>query len=1061
MIHTLHLLRTLLMAASVLALAAVSFGQQASDQKQTFDVRAGEAEVALKQFSEQAGQQVIFPTELVRGIRTNAVRGELSARDALEMMLADTGLTVGQDAQSGAFAVRRETAVEKNAGSRRDGRATAKDTLQLATYEVISSKVDGLNKKSIFAAHEEAALPYNVISRVDIERLGATSMEELFRHVPEATNYGNVRQSAVGNTQVTGGQTYSTAAINLRGFGTTQTIVLINGRRLGQGSNVGGPDISRIAIGSIERIEILPAAAAAVYGGGAVGGAVNIILRKEYNGRDITSYFGTSTNGGGTEFRITYLDGRTFNGGRTKLTMTFDYNTSQPVYLADRDYLGDVLEKYGPDTPYRTATGVSIFETVTLRAFAGVPGTIVASNATGGLGIPGNPNARYAAIPAGLTAAQANALTPASFTSTAGTANLEPRYNRSVLYRPQDNYSAQLQLEHDILPGGRLSMYVEANAGYQRQLYFFPQFFGLTLPANHPFNPFRTGVTPGFAGIPVNVMLDTPDIDDPSSLQERNDARLTVGFKGKVNDNWEWTFDMSGQYQRLYSDAYNPSNYLQTVLQSVTLTGAGAAPIATRWNTYNPFVDHDVFPISEADHDSLFYHNRQNAHYNRNAEIAARVVGDLWELPAGPLRVSPGGDIRFDQRHGFQYIPASQRMLDLGGFTVGAPSRTPLSDTVIGGYIEMTVPVFSRKWRPVPVESFEIGASRRWERSNHSRNTISNTISGNIGVTKDVMLRASLTEGFVPLDRAFLTNPITELNRTVTITDPQRGNIQQSVLIPTFISGGNPLLRTEFARSRNFGMVLKPRFAPGLTFNVNYFKTKRFDTPAVPSQADALAFPFDYPDRIQRAPLTPADIGAGYTGGAITLIDLRRINLASVEQDGFDYRISYRLPVPRDTFGTIDWNTNVTSYNSHRVRTRSNGPVINQVDVQNQPMRWRGNSGIYWEKNRLSAGLTASYINSYYSNTTQPTPAFPTATGIDGRKIKQSLIFDVQFGYSFPAGSLGDSGWKNWFNATEFSLGVLNVLDRKPPMFTDNTGFYSRYNDPRQQFVYLQAKKSL
>jgi iron complex outermembrane recepter protein len=1061
MTHTLVKLRTLLIAAGVLALATATFGQRASDSKQTFDVRAGEAEVALKQFSEQAGQQVIFPTELVRGIRTNAVRGELSAREALEAMLVDTGLTIGQDSQSGAFAVRRETALEKNGGSRRDSRAAAKDTLQLDTYEVISSKVDGLNNKSIFDAHEEAALPYNVISRVDIERLGATSMEELFRHVPEATNYGNVLQSAVGNTNVTGGQTYSTAAVNLRGFGTTQTIVLVNGRRLGQGSNVGGPDISRIPIGSIERIEILPAAAAAVYGGGAVGGAVNIILRKNYSGADVTTYVGTSTNGGGTEFRVTYLDGRTYNEGRTKLTMTFDYNTREPVYLRDRDYLDNVLAKYGPNTEYRTATGVSMYETVTLRAFAGMPGTIVLQNATGGLGIPGNPGARYAAVPVGLTAAQANALTPSSFSATAGTANLEPRYQRSVLYRPQDNYSAGLQLEHDILPDGKLSFYAEANAAFQRQLYFFPQFFSLSLAANHPFNPFRTNVTPGFVGLPVTLMMDTPDIEDPSSLQERNDARLTLGFKGKVNDNWEWTFDASGQYQRLYSDAYNPSNYLTSLIGSVTLTGAGADPLATRWDTYNPFVDRDLYPISRADHASLFYYNRQNAHYNRNAQVAVRVVGDLFELPAGPVRISPGADVRWDQRHGFQYIPASERMLDLTGFTVGAPSRTPLSDTLIGAYLETTIPIISQKWRPIPVQSFEIGASRRWDRGNHIRSVASNTISGNAWIVRDVMFRASLTEGFVPLDRTNITAPIVATNVSLNVTDPLRGNVQQLTTIPTHVSGGNPLIRTEFARTRNFGMVAKPRFIPGLTVNVNYFLTKRFDTPSTPAIADVLNFPGDYEGRVERAPLTPADQAAGYTGGAITRLDLTRINLASVIQDGFDYRISYQPQLDRDKWGQIFWSANVTNYNSHRTRTRPNGPEINQVDVQNQPLRWRGNSSIFWQGARWESGITASYINSYYGSTTQRTPAVPTATGVDGRKIKHSLLFDVRASYKIPAGSLGDTGWLRYFNSTQFSVGALNVLDREPPMFTDSTGFYSRYNDPRQRFVYLEVKKSL
>lgn len=102
-----------------------------------------------------------------------------------------------------------------------------------------------------------------------------------------------------------------------------------------------------------------------------------------------------------------------------------------------------------------------------------MPGTILINAPTGGLNIPGNPTARYAAIPAGLNAAQSVTLTPASFTATAGKPNLQPRYNRSVLYRPQTNYSLQSQAEHTLIKD-KLTLYLEAQVAYQRQNYSFP-----------------------------------------------------------------------------------------------------------------------------------------------------------------------------------------------------------------------------------------------------------------------------------------------------------------------------------------------------------------------------------------------------------------------------------------------------------------------------------------------------------------------------------------------------------------------------------------------------------
>jgi len=934
--------------------------------------------------------------------------------------------------------------------------ASADDKVRLNAFEVSGTRVDGLINKPIFRSDEEAPLPYNVIDRSEIDRLGATSMEELFRNVPEATNYGNVLQNAVGNATVSGGQTYSTAAINLRGFGVTQTVVLINGRLLGPGTNVGGPDISRIPLGSIERIEILPAAAAAIYGGGAIGGAVNIILRKEYAGRDITTYFGTSSRGGGTEFRVTLLEGRTWNGGRTKLTTTADYNTREPVYLGQRDYLRRVLEKYGPDTPYRNTNGTSVFETVTMRAYAGMPGMILTSNATGGLGIPGNTAARYATIPAGLNPTQAMALTPDAFSGTAGKVNLKPRYDRSVLYRPQDNYSVQLQFEHAFVPE-RLSLYVETNAAAQRQNYSFPQYNVLSLTATHPMNPFRTGVTPGFVGIPITILLDTPDIRDPSSMQERNDARFTAGLKGKVGDRWEWTFDVSSQYQRLYSEGYNPQNYLSSLLSSTSAVSTYAA----RWSVWNPFVDHGAYPISADTESKYFYYRRDNAFYNWNVQSALRLVGDILQLPAGPWRLSPGAELRTDERRGMQFVPASQAMLDLIGSSQYVGYFSPTSETIRAQYVQTTVPVMSRKWSLAGIEAAEIGASRRWQQSNRSRATITNSISGSISVIRDVLLRASLTEGFNPLTTANIAAPTVYSDYLVTITDPRRGNAATPTRIPTYQTGGNPLLRTEFARSKSFGLVLRPRFVKGFSLTVNYFETKRFDTVSTPSIVDVLNFPQDYPGRLERAALSAADQAAGYTAGAITRLNLTYINLALLTQSGFDYRANYRLPLPPERFGTVTWNLTLTNYNQYKQKAKPGSAAISYVDIQNYVLRFRGNSAVFWEKGPWLAGLTARYTNPYYASTTEPTPALPTASGIDGRKIPASTIFDVQLGYKVPAGAQGGRGWRRWLGATEWRLGILNVLDREPPMYSDGTGFYSRYEDPRQRFIYGQVKKSL
>jgi hypothetical protein len=77
--------------------------------KKSFDIPADAAARSLKRFSEQASLQVIFPSQVVAGVRTHAIKGEMTPREALEGMLRNTGLALIHDEKTGAYSVRKET----------------------------------------------------------------------------------------------------------------------------------------------------------------------------------------------------------------------------------------------------------------------------------------------------------------------------------------------------------------------------------------------------------------------------------------------------------------------------------------------------------------------------------------------------------------------------------------------------------------------------------------------------------------------------------------------------------------------------------------------------------------------------------------------------------------------------------------------------------------------------------------------------------------------------------------------------------------------------------------
>lgn len=90
----------------------------------------------------------------------------------------------------------------------------------------------------------------------------------------------------------------SASSANLRGLGADATLTLLNGHRLPYDSALQGVDISAIPLAAVDRIEILPDGASAIYGSDAVGGVVNVVLRRDFEGVTTSAQVGASTAGG-------------------------------------------------------------------------------------------------------------------------------------------------------------------------------------------------------------------------------------------------------------------------------------------------------------------------------------------------------------------------------------------------------------------------------------------------------------------------------------------------------------------------------------------------------------------------------------------------------------------------------------------------------------------------------------------------------------------------------------------------------------------------------------------
>jgi iron complex outermembrane receptor protein len=139
--------------------------------------------------------------------------------------------------------------------------------------------VTGSNIKRV---EGEGALPVEIVTREEIQRTGARTVNELLRYIPSVDIYD---QGEIASNSPSGS---GTATIRLRGLSETNVLVLLNGRRLpvnalydstGAGAAV---DVNMIPISAIERVEILKDGGSAIYGADAVAGVVNFITRKDF-----------------------------------------------------------------------------------------------------------------------------------------------------------------------------------------------------------------------------------------------------------------------------------------------------------------------------------------------------------------------------------------------------------------------------------------------------------------------------------------------------------------------------------------------------------------------------------------------------------------------------------------------------------------------------------------------------------------------------------------------------------------------------------------------------------
>lgn len=327
-----HVLRNALVVAIGIGGMSAGHAQDAAVGR-NFDVPSQPAASALNAFAEQADITLVFSQDLVTGITTRPLEGTYATIDGLRAMLEGTGLVI-QRINDTTLSIVGSSRAGANAQTSAQPDAFTKS---LETVTVTGTRIRG------------GVSPSPVIT-IDAQRIseeGFNDLGEVIRSLPQNFNGGQnpaavSTSSSLGsgaNGNVTGG-----SGLNLRGLGPDATLTLLNGRRMAYGGRAQSVDISAIPVEAVDRIEIVPDGASAIYGSDAVAGVGNVILKRDFEGVTVGTRYGTATSDGLTTREYTVTAGTTWQSGG--VIATYKDSSRDPIYADQRSYADNLIDPY-------------------------------------------------------------------------------------------------------------------------------------------------------------------------------------------------------------------------------------------------------------------------------------------------------------------------------------------------------------------------------------------------------------------------------------------------------------------------------------------------------------------------------------------------------------------------------------------------------------------------------------------------------------------------------------------------------------------------------------------
>lgn len=933
---------------------------------------------ALLDFYHQCGVQPAFQaTPQLQASRGNAVAGVMDSSQALTLLLKGSGYTFHFDSDHSVDII-----PIQQPGVAPAAAAPARRALPLphppSESEQVQADLEQVDVTgSLIHGVQDVAAPLVYVNQPQLAQASFATVEDALYSLPIISPNGPREDLGIDANYQYG------AGLDLRGLGVGATLVLVNGYRQPlSGLNGDFVDVSTIPWSAVQRIEVLPDGASALYGSDAVAGVVNIITRDDFQGAETQARYGTAS-GGRRETMASQLLGARWSGGHAMLA--YQYSDMTPLQAAQRPYAAN-----GDKRPYGGANYDSYYSN---------PGNILdPASLQPAYGIPAGQNGR------GLTVA---ALLPS--------ANLQNQFAGMQLFpevRSHELYATVAQNLNE-----NLQLFFQGRFAARDTLRsFFPDQQVLVVPPSNPFyvNP--------FAGAPYTLVAYSFANDyGPTEFSARSQAYVaTAGARQQLGETWQAILSESYGRQSLHSDEFN-------VADPAALAASLADP--------NPATAFDPFGAGSNTNPATLAAIERNFPLHAVSSLeSTRLVADgsLFSLPAGEAKLAVGVERR---EEGLSHEVANP--LDPMEQTV----PQSYSRHVTSLFSQLALPLIGDRNHPRAVPRLELNVAARYEHYSDFGRAFNPTVRIRWIPLQPLKLRASWGRSFraPTLDNLYDTSA--NASASVVLPDPQSPTGRSLVLVE---QGSNPSLKQETAKTWTAGLDLAPPLLPGSAFSLTYYSIDYENRIAQPAADDPFAILIDAAEWaavIERNP-TRAQIAAvcklsDYMGSVAAclasspaaIIDGRLANLATTRTTGLDLEAHDSFSGAPGTLGVALAANYVFKFEQAVTNT---SPATDIVNTISNPLALRLRGVLSWNRDgpqRSGPGLAlaVNYTGGYRNPGSPRLPEVSPWTTVDARFLYRTRP---------------DTGW---LGGVEFSINAVNVLNHDPP-FVDEQFGYDAYN---------------